>query len=129
MEDVRTPERLGPPAVVGIAALVGFAKAIFEIGFGVLGIAVAKGMDDSFGGGILVFGIVYAIVSFLLWRGSRAGYYLTILLSALGLVVAIVYAFRADSAVLSATIVSAFWNGLVLYLLLGTKNARRYFAR
>jgi hypothetical protein len=117
----------GAPASVGIAALIGFGKAIFEIGFGVLGIAVAKGMDDSFGGGILAFGIVYAIASLLLLRGSRVGYWVTVVLSVLGLVVAVVYLFRSDGATFGATLVSGGLNALVLYLLLGTRSAREYF--
>src|SRR5262245_33106934 len=94
----------GAPAAVGIAAIIGCSKAIFEIGFGVLGIAVAKGMDDSFGGGILAFGIVYAIASLLLLRGSRVGYYVTVVLSALGFVVAIIYLFTSDGATFGATL-------------------------
>jgi hypothetical protein len=128
MDDVRRIEEGVPPAV-GVAAMVGFAKAIFEAGFGLLGILIADSLDDSFGGGMLVFGIVFAIASLLLWRGSRAGYYLTVALSALGLIVAIIYLFRSESAVFGATLVAGGLNALVLYLLLWRKSARAYFAR
>jgi hypothetical protein len=119
----------GAPAVVAIAAMIGFAKAVFEAIFGLLGIAVANGMDDSFGGGLLAFGVVYAIASLLLLRGSRAGYYVTVVLSALGLVVAVLYLFRSESAIFGATLVVGFLNALVLYLLLSTKSGRTYFVR
>jgi uncharacterized membrane protein (UPF0136 family) len=129
MDDVGQLDEDGVPAAVGIAAMIGFAKAIFEAGFGLLGILIANSLDDSFGGGVLVFGIVYAIASLLLLRGSRAGYYVTVALSALGLVVAVIYLFRAESGVFGATLVAALLNALVLYLLLWRKSARAYFAR
>jgi uncharacterized membrane protein (UPF0136 family) len=129
MDDVRQLDEEGAPAAVGIAAMVGFAKAIFEAGFGLLGILIAKTLDDSFGAGMLVFGIVYAIASLLLLRGSRAGYYLTVVLSVLGLVVAVIYLFRAESGVFGGTLVAALLNSFVLYLLLWRKSAREYFAR
>ncbi len=127
MDDVRKLDDEGAPASVTIAAMVGFAKAIFEIGFGLLGIAIANSLDDSFGGAILAFGIVFAIASLLLLRGSRVGYYLTLALSALGLAVAVLYVPESESATQGATIVAAFFNALVLYLLLGRKSAREYF--
>jgi uncharacterized membrane protein (UPF0136 family) len=129
MDDVGQLDEDGAPAAVGIAAMIGFAKAIFEAGFGLLGILIANSLDDSFGGGMLVFGIVYAIASLALLRGSRAGYYVTVVLSALGLVVAVIYLFRAESGVFGATLVAALLNALVLYLLLWRKSAREYFAR
>jgi hypothetical protein len=128
MDDVRKIEE-GPPPAVGFAAIIGFGKAVFEAGFGLLGILIANSLDDSFGGGMLVFGIVFAIVSLLLWRGSRAGYYITVALSALGLIAAVVYLFRSESAVFGATLVAGGLNALVLYLLLARKSAREYFAR
>jgi uncharacterized membrane protein (UPF0136 family) len=128
MEDVKELDN-GAPAAVGIAALIGFSKAIFEAAFGLLAIAVADTMDDAFGSGLLVFGIVYAIASLLLLRGSRVGYWLTVVLSALGLVVAVIYLFSSESAVFGATLVAGGLNALVLYLLLGTRSAREYFVR
>jgi uncharacterized membrane protein (UPF0136 family) len=127
MDDVRQIDEEGAPAPVAIAAMIGFAKALFEAGFGLLGIVIANSMDDSFGGGMLVFGIVYAIASLLLLRGSRAGYYVTVVLSALGLIVAVLYLFRAESTVFGATLVAGLLNALVLYLLLWRKSAREYF--
>ncbi|HET7855588.1 MAG TPA: hypothetical protein VFL41_03950 [Gaiellaceae bacterium] len=129
MDDVRELDEGGVPAAVGIAAIIGLGKAVFEASFGLIGILAAETMDDSFGGGILVFGIIYAIASLLLMRGSRAGYYLTIALSTLGLVVAVIYLFRSEDAVFGATLVTVIFNALVLYLLLGRNSAREYFAR
>jgi hypothetical protein len=128
MDDVRKIEEGVPPGV-GIAAMIGFAKALFEAGFGLLGIVTANSLDDSFGGGMLVFGIVYAIASVLLWRGSRVGYYLTVVLSALGLIVAVLYLFRSDSAIFGATLAAGLLNAFVLYLLLWRRSAREYFRR
>jgi uncharacterized membrane protein (UPF0136 family) len=128
MDEVKELDN-GAPAAVGIAALIGFSKAIFEAGFGVLGIAVADSVGDSFGGAMLAFGIVYAIASLLLLRGSRVGYWVTVVLSALGLVVAVIYLFSSEDAVFGATLVAGGLNAIVLYLLLGTRSAREYFVR
>jgi uncharacterized membrane protein (UPF0136 family) len=90
---------------------------------------MANSMDDSFGGGVLAFGIIYAIASYLLSRGNRLGYYLTIALSALAVVVAIVYALDSEGGVLGGIIVVVVFNALVLYLLLGRESAREFFRR
>ena len=129
MSDVLDFESRDVPGPVGVAAMIGFAKAIFEIGFGLLGVLMANSMDDSFGGGVLAFGIVFAIASYLLSRGNRLGYYLTIALAALGLVVAIVYALDSDGGVLGGVILIVTLNALVLYLLLGRESAREFFRR
>jgi hypothetical protein len=127
MSDVLDLESRDTPASVALAGSIGLAKAAFEGIFGVLGLAVANSVDDSFGAGILVFGIVYAIASILLLRASRFGYYLTVALSTLGLVVAVAYMFRSGGGVFGGTFVIAFFNALVLYLLLGRKSARDFF--
>ncbi len=127
MSDPLELESRDTPGPVALAGLIGIAKAIFEGLFGVLGLAVANSVDDSFGGGILAFGIAYAIASILLLRGSRLGYYLTVALSVLGLVVAVFYVPRSDGGVLTGSLVSAAFNALVLYLLLGRKSARDFF--
>ena len=129
MSDVLDFESRDVPGPVAIAGMIGIAKAIFEIFFGLIGVAAAKSMDDSFGGAVLAFGIVYAIVSWLLLRGNRLGYYLTIALSTLALVVVVVYAFRAESGLLGATIVAGVLNALGLYLLLGRESTREFFNR
>lgn len=129
MSDVLDFESRDVPGPVAFAAMIGFAKAIFEAGFGLIGVAMAKSMDDSFGGGMLAFGIVFAIASFLLIRGNRIGYYLTIALSALALVVAVGYAFNSEGGVLGGIVVVAVLNALVLYLLLGRRSAREFFSR
>lgn len=129
MSDTLDFEKRDVPGPVAIAGMIGIAKAIFEGGFGLLGLAVADSVDDSFGGGLLAFGIVFAIASLLLLRGNRGGYYLTVALSVIGLVIGVVYLFQAESASFGAAIVIAFFNALVLYLLLGRKSSRDFFAR
>ena len=129
MSQVLDFESRDTPGPVAFAGMVGIAKAIFEAGFGLLGLAVANSMDDSFGAGMLVFGIVFAIASWLLLKGNRTGYYLTIARSALGLVVAIVYAFGSAGGILGGTLVVIALNALVLYLLLGRQSTREFFNR
>jgi hypothetical protein len=118
----------GAPAVVGIAAMIGGAKALFEGLFGLIGIFAAESIRDSWGGTVLAFAIAYAIATLLLLRGSRIGLYLTVALSALGAVVALVYVFKASGEAVFGAIVSAALNALVLYLLLGTRSARAFFS-
>jgi uncharacterized membrane protein (UPF0136 family) len=129
MEQSSTIDEGKAPAVVGIAAMIGFAKAAFEGLFGIVGVAAANSIDDSFGGSALVFGILFFLASWLLLKGNRVGYYASIVLSALGLVVAIVYLFRSSDAVIAAVLLVGGLNALVLYLLLGTRSAREFFAR
>jgi len=126
MSDVLDLEKRDVPFPVSLAGMIGLGKAIFEGLFGVLGLAIANSVDDSFGGGVLAFGIVYAIASLMLLRGSRFGYYLTVALAVLGLVVAVVYMSRSEGSVMGGAIVVALFNALVLYLLL-RKSARDFF--
>ena len=127
MTDVLDFESRNVPASVALAGMIGLAKAAFEALFGVLGIAVASSVDDSFGTGALIFGIVYAIASILLLRGSRFGYYLTVALSTLGLVGAVVYMFSSKGTVFGGTLLIALLNALVLYLLVGRTSVRDFF--
>jgi hypothetical protein len=129
---VEHTERLeddGAPAVVGIAAMIGIGKALFEGLFGIIGVAAADSIGDGFGLGAIVFAVLYVLSAWLMLRGNKLGLYITVALTTLGLVAAIVYLFRAEDAVFGAVLVSAGFNALVLYLLLGTKSAREWFAR
>ena len=129
MSDTMDFEKRDVPGPVAIAGLIGIAKAIFEGGFGLIALAVAKSLDDSFGAGLLAFGIVFAIASLLLLRGNRVGYYLTVALSAIGLVIGVVLIFQGDSTTIGPAIVVAAFNALVLYLLLGRESSREFFSR
>jgi hypothetical protein len=128
---VEHTERLeddGAPAVVGIAAMIGIGKALFEGLFGIIGVAAADSVGDGFGLWAIIFAVLYVLSAWLMLRGNKIGLYVTVALTALGLVTAIVYLFRSEDAVFGAVLVSAGFNALVLYLLLGTKSAREWFA-
>jgi uncharacterized membrane protein (UPF0136 family) len=129
VEHTEQLEDAGAPAVVGIAAMIGIAKAAFEGLFGIIGVAAADSIHDGFGLGAIVFAVLYVVSAWLMLRGNRIGLYITVALSALGLVAALVYLFDASDAVFGAVLVVAGLNALVLYLLLGTKSARAWFAR
>jgi len=115
------------PFPVALAGMIGIAKALFEGFYGVLGIAIASSVDDSFGAGALVFGVVYLIASIMLLRGNRLGYYATIALSVIGLVGAVVYMFSSSGTVFGGALLIALTNALVLYLLLGRDSPREFF--
>jgi uncharacterized membrane protein (UPF0136 family) len=127
MSDVLDFESKDTPFPVALAGMIGLAKAIFEGGFGLIGLAAANSVDDDFGVGVLVFGILYALASILLLRGSRLGYYLTVALSTLALVVGVIYMFGSEWSVFVAVLVSVLFNALVLYLLLARQSARDFF--
>jgi hypothetical protein len=127
MTDALDFESRDLPFPVALAGMIGIAKALFEGFYGVLGIAVASSVDDSFGAGALVFGIVYLIASIMLLRGSRFGYYVTVALSVIGLVGAVVYMFSSGGAVFGGALLIALTNALVLYLLLGRDSPREFF--
>ena len=127
MSDPLEFESRDTPFPVALAGMIGIAKALFEGFFGVLGIAVASSVDDSFGAAALVFGIVYLIASIMLLRASRFGYYLTVALSVIGLVGAVVYMFSSSGTVFGGALLIALTNALVLYLLLGRDSPREFF--
>jgi hypothetical protein len=128
METMSELDEGGPPAVVGIAAIIGFGKAAFEGLFGLIAVFGSESVDDSWGGVVVAFAVVFALASWLLLRGNRVGYWVTVVLSALGLLGAVVYLFQATDVEFGAALVAGGLNALVLYLLLGTKSARAYFA-
>ena len=127
MSDPLEFESRDTPFPVALAGMIGIAKALFEGFYGVLGIAIASSVDDSFGAGALVFGIVYLIASIMLLRGNRIGYYATIALSVIGLVGAVVYMFSSSGTVFGGALLIALTNALVLYLLLGRDSPREFF--
>jgi hypothetical protein len=112
------------PFAVAAAALVGFAKALFEIMIGVIGF-FADEMSDTFGGGALVFGVAFLAATLLLLRGNRIGYWFTVVLSGIGAAIALVYAFSGPNEFLVPGLVSAGLNLLVIYLLF-RPSAREY---
>jgi hypothetical protein len=119
----------GAPALVGIAALIGFAKAILEGGFGIIALAASDVIDSSFAEVAIVYAVIFAIASYLLLKGNRIGLWATVILSALGLAGAIIYLFYAGGAAFLTSLVAGGLNALVLYLLLGTRSGREYFGR
>jgi hypothetical protein len=112
------------PFVVVLAAIVGFCKALFEMLLGVIGF-FADEMSNQFGGGILVFGLVFLAATLLLLRGNPLGYWVTVILSALGAAVALVYAFSGPNEFLVPGLVSAATNLAVIWLLF-RPAARQY---
>lgn len=129
MDTTRDLDEDGTPAAVGFAAMIGFAKAAFEGMFGVIGAFAAESVRDSWAGTVLAFAIVYFLASWLLWRGSRLGYWASAGLAALGLLGAVIYLFQATDASFAAALLAGGLNALVLYLLLGTKSAREFVGR
>jgi uncharacterized membrane protein (UPF0136 family) len=129
MEHTSTIDEGKAPGVVGIAALIGFGKAAFEGLMGIIGVAASHSLGDSFGGAMLAFGILFFLASWLLLKGSKAGYWASVILAALGLTAAVVYLFKSSDVIFMAFVLIGGLNALVLYLLLGTRSAREFFGR
>ena len=129
MSTTVSEEEGGAPALVGIAALIGFAKAILEGGFGIIALAASDVIDSAFAEVAIVYAVIFAIASYLLLKGNRIGLWATVALSALGLAGAIIYLFYAGGAAFLTALVAGGLNALVLFLLLGTQSGREYFGR
>jgi cytochrome c oxidase subunit IV len=117
------------PAGVAIAAMIGLVKAVLEGVLGILGLAVADEVGDGFAGILLAYAVVFAAASFLLLRGSRIGLIVTALLSAAGLIGAVVYMFAGPASAIVSCVVVAGFNALVLVLLFRIPSSREYFRR
>ena len=115
------------PFVVSLAALIGFAKALFEGIIGAIGV-FAEDVNKAVAAFAIVFAVTFAIASWRLVRGSRTARHVTGALTLIGLVVALVYAFGGPTEALVPGLVSAGLNALVLWLLYGTSQSRAYFA-
>ena len=86
----------------------------------------ADEMSNQFGGGILVFGLVFLAATLLLLRGN-ARLLVTVILSALGATVALIGAFSGPNEFLVPGLVSAATNLAVIWLLF-RPAARNYMS-
>ena len=117
------------PFPVAAAAVTALCKAAFLIFMGVIGIASADEVSDPFGAGVLIFGVVYAVLGLMIPRGSRVARDIFGALTVIPVVVGLVYAFTGPrSAVFPSLVAVALALG-VLALLYVPESSKRYFAR
>jgi len=115
------------PFVVMLAAMFGFAKALFLGFMGIIGIATWNDVSNPWGIGALVLAGLFALASFGLLRGSGAARLFIGGLAAVAGVLALVYLFTGPSSVIVPTLVTAALAALLVWLLYGTRGAREYF--
>ena len=116
------------PFPVAAAAVVALCKASFLIFMGVIGVWTADQVSDPFGAGVLIFGIIYAVLGLMIPRGSRVARDVFGALTLVPAVVGVIYAFTGPAdAVIPALVASGLAVG-VLLLLYSTDSARRYFS-
>jgi hypothetical protein len=116
------------PFVVSLAAVIALCKAFYLIALGILGAVIADSVGDTFSWGILVFGAVYAVVGFLVPRGSRLARAVLGLLSLVTAVIGVVYAFTGPSSAVVPSLVATAFALIVLLALYWPESARAYFA-
>jgi hypothetical protein len=115
------------PFAVLLAAMFGFAKAAFLGLLGIIGIATWDDVSDPWGIGALVLAGLFAIASYALMRGSRAGRLFIGGLAVVSGVLALVYVFTGPSSAIVPSLVTAALDALLLWLLYGTRGARAFF--
>jgi hypothetical protein len=115
------------PFGVAAAAVAALCKAAFLIFMGVIGVATADDVSDPFGGGVLVFGIVYAVVGLALPRGSRLARNVLAALTVIPVVVGVVYMFTGPAEAIVPSLVAVALALGVLALLFWPETSRAYF--
>ena len=109
--------------------MVALATAAFLLLMGVIGVASANSVSDSFGVGVLIFGIVYAVAGYMLFRGSRPARVIIAGLSLIGAVVAVIYAFSGPTAAIVPSLVTAALSLGVIALLYLPESSKAHFQR
>ena len=116
------------PFVVLLAAMFGFAKALFLGFMGIIGIATWDDVSDPWGIGALVLAGLFAIASFLLLRGNTLARLVIAALAVAGGLLAVIYLFTGPSSAIFACLVTIALALLLIWLLYGPRSAKEYFA-
>jgi len=115
------------PFAVAVVAGTTLCKAGLLLFFGLLGLAAQNSVSNPWGGGMIVLGLVFAVLGWLLPRGFRAAQYGVALLAAASAVEAVVWAVNAPSSVLIEPIVMLIFAVGILVLLFVPNAAKAYF--
>jgi hypothetical protein len=116
------------PFVVLLAAMFGFAKAVFLGFMGIIGVATWDDVSDPWGIGALVLAALFAIASFALLRGNRLARLVLAALAVASGLLAAVYLFVGPSSAIIPCLVTAGLALLLIWLLYGPRAAKEYFA-
>jgi hypothetical protein len=116
------------PFVVVVAAMFGFAKALFLGFMGIIGVATWDDVSDPWGIGALVLAALFAIASYALLRGNRLARLVLAALAVAGGLLAVVYVFVGPSSAIIPSLVTAVLAAVLIWLLYGPRSAREYYA-
>jgi hypothetical protein len=116
------------PFVVLLAAMFGFAKALFLGFMGIIGIAAWDDVSDPWGIGALALAALFAIASLLLLRGNRLARLVIAALAVAAGLLAVIYLFTGPSSAIIPCLVTAALALLLIWLLYGPRAAKEYFA-
>jgi hypothetical protein len=116
------------PFPVAVAAVIALCKAAYLVLLGLLGFAVADQVADSWSGVILVAGLVYGLLGWLVLRRNRFARALLAAVSAVVLVAAVVYMFVGPSYAIVPSLVAAGAAFAVVALLYLPERSKAYFA-
>jgi hypothetical protein len=118
-----------PPFPVFLATVVGYIVAASLVVFGLIGVAAADKVSDTFGIGLVILGLVVLAATIMLGRGNRLGRLVLAALSALTLIVSVVYAFVGPSYSTGPGFATAFVTLGTIALLYWPQSAKDYFAK
>ena len=117
------------PFFVDLVAMIVLCEAAFLLGFGAIGIAAQNAVSESWGEGMIVLGLIYLVLGWLLPRGSRIVRDLVAAISVISLVIAIVWVLHAHrSAVIEALVMLGF-AVLIVVLLYVPENVKAYYRK
>jgi len=117
------------PFWVDLVAAITLCKAGFLLFFGLIGILAQSSVSDSWGGGMIALGVVFAVLGWLLPRGSRVARALLVVLAAASGIVAIVWAIHAPNSALIEALVMLGFAVVVIVLLLVPEGVKAYFRK
>ena len=115
------------PFPVAVAAAITLCKGGLLLAFGLLGLAAQDSVSNPWGGGMIVLGLLFALLGWLLPRGISVARYGTALLAAASAVIAIVWAINAPSSVVVEPIFMLIFAVGVLALLFVPDATKAYF--
>jgi hypothetical protein len=128
LADRSEPAAGAAPFAVAVAAVIALCKAGYLVLLGLLGFAVADQVADSWSGVILVAGLVYGLLGWLVLRRNRFARALLAVVSAAVLVAAVVYMFVGPSYAIVPSLVAAGAAFAVVALLYLPERSKAYFA-
>jgi hypothetical protein len=115
------------PFPVALAAIVALCKGAFLVIMGIIGFAAADSVSDSWGAGVLIFGIVFGLAGLLLFRGSRVARDVVGVLSLVSVIGGVIYIFTGPTSAIVPSLITAAVAAGVIALLYLPEGSKAYF--